>query len=236
MNDKIWNKERGRASYEKRKRYRKRDLKSLRDGKRLWKRESKKERKGNKVEKARKKQRDRKLEPKRENETQCESEMRWMDEIKAFNYERESDWKLNWNDASDNFSCTVKMQRSISYFAWSGIGWANCTFNMVHSDIKWDNTWYCLHLDITNELFSSKSSLFSFHSVQHEDKIRNKTFNKEVLLRGKTQYSRPPYTNYVRSASFCIKDITYVFYITNYLNKEVNCSEPSSSVSIPCFQ
>ncbi len=32
---------------------------------------------------------------------------------------------------------------------------------------------------------------------------------------------------------FCFENITYLFYITTYLNEEVNCTEPSTSVSIP---
>ncbi len=54
------------------------------------------------------------------------------------------------------------------------------------------------------------------------------------LTEGKAQYGQPPFTNKLRSAAFCIENIIYLCYKTSYLNVEVNCTEPSPSVSIPC--
>jgi hypothetical protein len=54
-----------------------------------------------------------------------------------------------------------------------------------------------------------------------------KVQDREVLLKGKAQYSWPPCTTLFRSAPF------YIENIISYLN-EVNCTEPSPSVSVPC--
>ncbi len=56
---------------------------------------------------------------------------------------------------------------------------------------------------------------------------------REVLLKGKAQYSWPPCINQFRSAPFYIENIINLFYKTSYLNKEVNCTEPSPLISIP---
>ncbi len=56
---------------------------------------------------------------------------------------------------------------------------------------------------------------------------------KETLLKGKALYSWPPNTNLYRSAPFYIENIIYIFNKTSYLNEEVNCTEPSPSVSVP---
>jgi hypothetical protein len=56
---------------------------------------------------------------------------------------------------------------------------------------------------------------------------------REVLVKGKVQYSCPPCTNLFRSAPFYIENIISLFYKTSYLNEEVKCTEPSSLVSIP---
>jgi hypothetical protein len=50
---------------------------------------------------------------------------------------------------------------------------------------------------------------------------------REVLLKGKAQYSWPPCTNQFRSTPFYIENIINLFYKTSYLNEEVNCTEPS---------
>ncbi len=55
------------------------------------------------------------------------------------------------------------------------------------------------------------------------------------LSEGKAQYGWPPYPCNFRSAPFSIDNIIDLFYKTNYLNKEVNCIEPSPSESIPWF-
>ncbi len=56
----------------------------------------------------------------------------------------------------------------------------------------------------------------------------------ENLLKGKDQYSWPPCTNLFRSVPFYIENIINIFNKTSNLNEEVNCTEPSPSVSIPC--
>ncbi len=50
---------------------------------------------------------------------------------------------------------------------------------------------------------------------------------KEVLLKGKAQYSWPPCTNQFWSSPFYIENIINLSYKTSYLNEEVNCTEPS---------
>jgi len=57
---------------------------------------------------------------------------------------------------------------------------------------------------------------------------------REALLKGKVLYSWPICTNLFRSAPFYIENIIYILNKTSYLNEEVNCTEPSTSVSIPC--
>jgi hypothetical protein len=58
---------------------------------------------------------------------------------------------------------------------------------------------------------------------------------REVLLKRKAQYSWPPHTNLFRSAPFYIENILY-FFTQSYNNKEVNCTEPSPSLRVPCFR
>ncbi len=49
-------------------------------------------------------------------------------------------------------------------------------------------------------------------------------------------YSRQPTcANKFRIAVFDIKNIIYLFYKTSYLNEEVNRTEPSPSVRLPCL-
>jgi hypothetical protein len=55
-------------------------------------------------------------------------------------------------------------------------------------------------------------------------------------MKGKAQYSRPPSSNQFRSAPFKSENIFYLSYKTSYLNKEVNCTEPSPLVNVPCLQ
>ncbi len=57
--------------------------------------------------------------------------------------------------------------------------------------------------------------------------------NREPLLKGMAQYSWPPCTNQFRSAHFYIENMIYLGSKTSYLNEEVNCTEPSPSVSVP---
>ncbi len=59
---------------------------------------------------------------------------------------------------------------------------------------------------------------------------------REVLFKGMAQYRWPPSTNLLRTAPFLIDNIIYLCYKTSYLNEEVNCTDPSPSVSIPCMQ
>jgi hypothetical protein len=58
----------------------------------------------------------------------------------------------------------------------------------------------------------------------------------EVLLKVKAQYGCPLCANQFRSAPFCIVNITYLFFQIGIFNEEVNCTEPSPSVSIPFLQ
>jgi hypothetical protein len=62
----------------------------------------------------------------------------------------------------------------------------------------------------------------------------NKHLPKEFLNKGKDQYSWPPSTFQFRSAAFHTE--TTFFNKTTYLNKEVNCTEPSPSVKVPCLK
>ncbi len=59
------------------------------------------------------------------------------------------------------------------------------------------------------------------------------TDSREVLLKGKDQYSWPPCTNKFRSAPFNIEKIINIFYKTSYLNEEVNCTENSRHLVFP---
>jgi hypothetical protein len=63
----------------------------------------------------------------------------------------------------------------------------------------------------------------------------NHILTKETLLKGKAQYTWPPCANLLTSAPFYIENMINIFNKTSYLNEEVNCSEPSPSVSVPCF-
>ncbi len=66
--------------------------------------------------------------------------------------------------------------------------------------------------------------------------IKLKCLSREPLLKGKTQYSLTPCTDKFRWAAFDIATINLLFYNTRYLNEEVNCTEPSPSVSVPCIR
>ncbi len=55
----------------------------------------------------------------------------------------------------------------------------------------------------------------------------------EILLKGKARYSSPPCTDWFRSAAFDIENIIYFFTKPATLTKEVNCTEPYPSVSLP---
>jgi hypothetical protein len=56
----------------------------------------------------------------------------------------------------------------------------------------------------------------------------------ERLLNGKAEYDRPPWSQVFRSAAFMFTIYIFLFYKTSYFNKEVNSSEPSPSVRVPC--
>ncbi len=61
--------------------------------------------------------------------------------------------------------------------------------------------------------------------------------SRETLLKGKArQYSWPPCSSSFRSAHFYIENIIYRRYKTEYLKEELNCTDPSLSVSIPCWK
>jgi hypothetical protein len=53
--------------------------------------------------------------------------------------------------------------------------------------------------------------------------------SRESLLNWKVHYGGSPCANIFKSANFYIKTIVY----TRYFNEEVNCTEPSRSVSVP---
>jgi len=48
--------------------------------------------------------------------------------------------------------------------------------------------------------------------------------SREALLKGKTQYSWPPGTNYLRLAAFNIANNIFFYDKTNYIKEEVNCT------------
>ncbi len=58
---------------------------------------------------------------------------------------------------------------------------------------------------------------------------------RETLLKGKAQYSWPPWHSQFISGAFDFENIIYFLYETRYFNEEVNCTEPSPSVSVPCL-
>jgi hypothetical protein len=57
--------------------------------------------------------------------------------------------------------------------------------------------------------------------------------SREYLLKGKDQYNWPPCTNQFRLPTLSKEIYFFIFYKTRYLNKEVNCTEPSPSVRVP---
>jgi hypothetical protein len=73
---------------------------------------------------------------------------------------------------------------------------------------------------------------FIVTSFTHKD-IAGLTYwpNQGTLTEGEDQYYGPPCTNLFRPAAFDIAKIIYFFQIS-YLNEEVNCTEPSPSVSV----
>ena len=54
---------------------------------------------------------------------------------------------------------------------------------------------------------------------------------REPLLKGKAQHCWFPCTNLFRSAAFDIANLIYIF--TKQPTLEMNCTEPSPSVSVP---
>ncbi len=64
--------------------------------------------------------------------------------------------------------------------------------------------------------------------------LSKQKYYQEVFVRDKAQYHWPPCANWFISAPSCTENSIYLFYKTSYLNEEVNCTEPSTSVSIPC--
>ncbi len=57
---------------------------------------------------------------------------------------------------------------------------------------------------------------------------------REALLKGKTQYSWSPSTNWLGLTHFYIENINYLLYKTSDPNEEVNCTKLSPLVSFPC--
>ncbi len=62
------------------------------------------------------------------------------------------------------------------------------------------------------------------------------SYSREFLLKGMAQYSSPPCTNQFRLTIFNTDIIFSLFITTSYLNEEVNCTEPSTSMRVPCLQ
>ncbi len=74
-------------------------------------------------------------------------------------------------------------------------------------------------------------SLFCLWIRQEQSKIER--LSREVLLKGKAQYSWPPITYYFRWAHFYFENIIYIFYKTSYLDEEDICTEPSFQLVFP---
>jgi hypothetical protein len=72
-------------------------------------------------------------------------------------------------------------------------------------------------------------------SINYGRKKFYSTGTWEKLLKGKDQYDWPPYTNQFISTAFYSENILVLFYKTSCLNKEINRTEPSPSVRVPCF-
>jgi hypothetical protein len=56
---------------------------------------------------------------------------------------------------------------------------------------------------------------------------------RKPLVNGKVKYDWPPCINKFRSVAFYSENIIYLWYKTSYLYEEVNCTEPSLSISVP---
>ncbi len=61
----------------------------------------------------------------------------------------------------------------------------------------------------------------------------NQAINQGSLTEGEGLHSWPSCANYFWSAPFNIKNIIYIFYKTNCLNDEVNCTEPTPQLVFP---
>jgi hypothetical protein len=65
---------------------------------------------------------------------------------------------------------------------------------------------------------------------------QSKSYSRELLLKGMAQYSWPSCTNLFRSATLDIANMLYFSKKkTSYLFEEVNCTETSLLVSVPCL-
>ncbi len=98
-----------------------------------------------------------------------------------------------------------------------------------------------LHSNLTNYYFNKKCWLRILKSkpiwpkdILPTQRFVDDTYAWEVLLKWKALYCWPPCTK-CRSFPFYIEKIIYISNKISDLNEEVNCSEPSPSVSVPCM-
>ncbi len=61
------------------------------------------------------------------------------------------------------------------------------------------------------------------------------TSTREPLPKGKAQYYWPPCSNQFRTIAFSLEMLFIFFTKTSYPNEEVNSTEPSPTLSFPCF-
>ncbi len=66
--------------------------------------------------------------------------------------------------------------------------------------------------------------------------VKNYTWGRETLQKGKALYSWPPHTNYFRSAAFENANIIYFLTKQATLMRRSAVLKPSSSVSVPCLR
>jgi hypothetical protein len=117
----------------------------------------------------------------------------------------------------------------------------NSTFSHTHAHT---HTHIHTHTHSLSLSLSHSSPLpFSFSPLSHFPCTSNKSKEKRKGVDASRQGSL---TEGVRLSTvdllvvtgldqlFCFENITCIFYITTYLNEEVNCTEPSPSVSNPC--
>ncbi len=63
--------------------------------------------------------------------------------------------------------------------------------------------------------------------------LKTEGLSRESLIKGKIQYTWPPWTNQFKLVIFRTATMLFFFCKMSYLNEEVNCTKPSPSVSVP---